>query len=333
MTETVGPPSPRGKKLRLVHGQLRGRPTLATWQLSRCGAADCVVCEHSAEAGLDWMPLEQVERVAERLGQLGTLVVRLSGGADPFMHPDLPGVVAALAGGHLPEVVSHGWMVTRERARRVWQAGLVSARVPLRSADPGRHDARVGLAGAHARAVAALRVLAEERAQSWQGVSVSMALDAEADVAEVEAMLKLAQPLGVRVELESCPTDGAGAPANGLGRGLIDLKRRAQRLESSLAYLARVDQALSGGVPGCQAGKLSFHIDYRGHVWRCADPQGARVEGGSLLEDGTRGALARIRELGALDGCRRCWRSERGEVESLRTWRGLGEAIAGWIWR
>jgi MoaA/NifB/PqqE/SkfB family radical SAM enzyme len=308
LSENGGPASLRAKKLRFVQTYLRGGPILATWQLSRCGAADCVACEQSAEVGLEWTSLDEARQIAADLAARGCLIVRLAGGADPFLHPNLPALVETLAARQLPGLVTYGWMVTPERARGVWAAGLVSARVLLYAAEPARHDARVGLPGAHARALKALQVLAAERRRPWQSVSVSLPLGPGATVADVEEVMRLVRPLGVRIGLDVARlTEDVRGPG-GLGQQLVELKRRQPGLESSAAYLSRIDEALAGGGRGCQAGRRSFHIDHRGRRQRCGDSD--------LAQD-----------------CSRCWCGDRGEVESLRTWRGLAEALMGWLWR
>jgi MoaA/NifB/PqqE/SkfB family radical SAM enzyme len=321
----------RVKKLQLAQSYLLGRPVLATWSLSRCGRADCVMCEHSAEAGIDWVSVADAERVSAALGRVSRLVVRVIGGADPFLHPDLPGIVRGLAAHHVPTLVTHGWMVTRDAAREVWGAGLAAAAVPLSAADSSSHDARVGLVGAHGRALTALRTLAETRQEPWQTVSVRMALGETGGVDEVERLLSLVDPLRVRVEVESRPA--TAADGRGISGALIELKRVRSNLASSGAYLGRVSEALGQGVPGCQAGRRSFHVDYRGRVWRCSDLDASVEDVGGLLELSPSELLARLRDRSASDGCRRCWRADRGEIESLYTWRGLREALPAWLWR
>ncbi len=333
MNGNGAPPAFRLKKLRLAQSYLLGRPLLATWQLSRCGRADCSVCELGTEVGIEWTSVEDAERIAATLGGLGCLVVRLMGGADPFLHPDLPGVLRALALSHVPAVVTHGWMVTRERAQAAWQAGLVAASVPMHSAQAAAHDARVGLPGAHARALAALRVLADERRQPWQSVGVTMPLVGLAEQSDIEQMLDLVAPLGIRVEVEEPGSAEAATPAGGLAERLIGLKRARPNLRSSAAFLARIDQARAAGVPGCKAGHRTLHIDHQGLVWRCFGSDGSRPAAGDLKSGDAGETLARLRRASEGELCRRCWRADRGEVETLYTWRGLAAALTAWVWR
>ena len=109
------------------------------------------------------------------LDRLGALVVSLSGG-EPFLRSDLPELVAILAEAHFPLLTTDGCLVTRPRARAVWEAGLEAASVRLDHADPELQDRAVGVPGAHARALVGLAALAAERARPSQQVNVKARL-------------------------------------------------------------------------------------------------------------------------------------------------------------
>jgi MoaA/NifB/PqqE/SkfB family radical SAM enzyme len=309
---------------------VRGGPVVVTWDLSRCGGRACVFCDQELGAGGDWATLAACERIVGELSEWGTLVVSFAGGNDPFLHPDLPAIVARVSQAHLPVLTSAGWGVTSERARAVWDAGLVEAVVQLDSADAAEHDARIGQPGSHARALRALRTLVETRRHPWQRVNVSVTLGVAGTVA-VEAVIDLVEALGVAVIVEPpARNDGVAVPA-GMSAGLVKLKRRRAVLRNSAAYLSRVDQALDGGVGGCKAGRRSLHVDQRGRVFRCADLRTASDLVGDLEAEDARAILGRLRQRAVAGGCAACWRPSRGEVECLGSWRGLWN-MSSWLW-
>jgi MoaA/NifB/PqqE/SkfB family radical SAM enzyme len=88
-----------------------------------------------------------------------------------------------------------------------------------------------------------------------------------------------------------------------------------------------MDEALAGGVPGCQAGRAFFNVDHRGRVSKCVEFQGPKDRAGSLVEDDADAVLQGLQELCRDNPCRSCWSAYRGEVEGLYSVRGLVKAI------
>jgi MoaA/NifB/PqqE/SkfB family radical SAM enzyme len=200
--------------------------------------------------------------------------------------------------------------------------------VTLLDADPTRHDAATGLPGSHARAVAALGVLARERTRPSQRVNVRTRL-AEADASRLPDLLELTESLGATVVLEAgypLPEDGTGA--EGLGARLREIRRRHRNLRTSGGVLDRLEQALGGGVPGCQAGRAFFNIDHRGRLSKCLEFQGADDRVGAVTEGGIEPLLPLLRARQEANGCQACWYASRAETEALYTVRGFFGGLA-----
>jgi len=312
----------------LAQAFLWRRPVLATWQLSRCGDLACGPCE-DAEIGGDWTDVESCAAIARSLNAWGSLVVSLESGADPFLHPNLPGVVRAIGAWHLPVLTTAGWLVTRDRARAVWAAGLVEAAVTLHAGDGRSHDARSGVPGSHRRALGALRLLIEERQMPWQSVVVRAELhgDRTAALDDLGSLLEATRGDAVPVVVE--PPALGGDPQDGaaLARDLLALKRREPRIRNSVWFLTQVERAVAGGVPSCGAGRRSLHIDHRGSASRCPEYRQPSDRVGDLHQLDAGAVLGSLRRLADRDGCRRCWRTWRGEVEGLYSWRGALRAL------
>lgn len=320
---TPGPSAfgPAKKKARLVKAFFTGAPIWCTWQVTpRCGSF-CLFCEHRADGASLELDTEGCRRVGAALSEMGSLVVSLSGG-DPFLRADLAEIVAALSATHFPLVTTHGWLVTREKARALWQAGLEAATVTLDHADASRQDAAAGVAGAHARAVAALDAFAAERTRASQQVNVKARLEA-ADLAGLPALLRLAGDHGATVSVEPPFPLPQGGGAGGLAARLREMKSRHPNLRTGSFFLDRFDQALAVGVPGCQAGRAFFNVDHRGRVSKCLEFQGPEDECGDLSRDPIAAVLPRLRAAQAANTCRACWYGSRGEVEGLYTVRGF----------
>jgi MoaA/NifB/PqqE/SkfB family radical SAM enzyme len=314
------------KKARLVAGYLKGRPIWCTWQVvPRCESA-CAFCDHRSESGAPEPELESCRRIVRELTAQGALLVSLSGG-EPFLRSDLPELVALLAEAHFPLLTTDGCLVTRPRARAVWEAGLEAASVRLDHADPELQDRAVGVPGAHARALVGLRALAAERTRPSQQVNVKARLTGP-DVTGLPELLKLAGDHGATVTVEPAFPLTPRPPAR-LADRLREMKGRYPNLRTGSYFLSRLDEAMSGGVGGCRAGQAFFNVDHHGRVSKCIEFRGPEDRVGSLEEKGSAKVLGRLKGVHAANSCTSCWYAYRGEVESLYTLRGLLGALPG----
>jgi MoaA/NifB/PqqE/SkfB family radical SAM enzyme len=314
------------RKLRLLKAYMSGRPVWCSWQVTRRCDALCQFCEHRLEGADPDPALAECLRVAAALDSAGTLVVSLTGG-DPLLRDDLPEIVAALSRRHYPLVTTHGWRLSRARARALWQAGLEGASVMLHHADARLHDEAAGLPGSHARALAALEAFGAERTRPAQQVNVKTRLQG-GDLDALEGLLRLTRRLAATVTVEpGFPLPEAGPAPADLSARLIELKRRHPHLRSSAGFLGHLPQALREGVPGCLAGRAFLNVDHRGRASQCIEFTRPEDAAGDLRREDLGAVLPRLRERQAANTCRACWYASRGEVEALYTVRGLVGAL------
>ncbi len=322
MTAEARPLPPAVRKARLVRSYLEGAPVHCTWQLTPRCESFCHLCEHRAESAHEELDAAACGRVAQELGRHGALLVSFTG-AEPFLHDELPAIVEAVARHHFPLLVTNGWLVSAERARAVWQAGLEAASVTFAHAEPSRHDGAVGLAGAHARAVAALATLAGERTRRSQRVNVRTRLG-DADVDALSDLLALAARHDATVTVEAAfPLPSLNGQGAALAEGLRRVKKRHPNLRSSPQLLDALGRALQGGVPGCLAGRAFFNVDHRGVVSRCLEFRAPADAAGTLPAERWDEVRRRLRTASAGNACQACFYASRAEVETLYTLRGL----------
>jgi MoaA/NifB/PqqE/SkfB family radical SAM enzyme len=319
--------SPRQKKVKLAHAFLAGRPLLCTWQLGRCGETHCLFCEQRAELGEPWPDDRALARIMEQLDTLGALILVLEVGAEGLGRAALPDIVTRAARRHFVALVSRGWVCPSEAARRIWEAGAAHVTIELETADPARNAARLGWQGVTDKAVASVRTLASQRCRPSQIAEIRIGVGS----GEVDALAHVLSSLdgvaGVAVTVEPRLADGASGAhgTDGLGAALLELKKRFPVLANPISFLRRVDAALREGIPDCGAGRRFLHVDHRGRVSRCNRHLASQEGLGSLTEDGTVSVMARLAE--RPNDCRDCWSPVRGELEALRSWRGVLDGI------
>jgi MoaA/NifB/PqqE/SkfB family radical SAM enzyme len=322
VTAAGGALSSGSKKARLARVFLRGDPVHCTWQLSPRCESFCHFCEHRAESAADELDTAGCAAVAGALGRSASLLVTFTG-SEPFLRHDLPAIVAAAAARHFPLLVTNGWLVSPTRARAVWAAGLEAATVSVEDGLADRHDAATGVPGSHARAVRALESLAGERTRRTQRVNVRTRLRS-GDLDPLERVLALAARQGATVTVEAAfPLPLLDGDAAAVVARLQELRRRHPHLRSAGPALEGMGRAVSGGVPGCLAGRAFFNIDHRGRVTKCVEFRGPADRVGALPDDGAGLVWSRLRAAHAGNDCRACWYASRAEIESLYTVRGL----------
>jgi MoaA/NifB/PqqE/SkfB family radical SAM enzyme len=270
---------------------------------------------------------------SRKLRRFGPMVISLAGG-EPLIRRDLPEIVSAVASYHFPFITTNGWLVTPERAKSLFQSGLMGAVVSLDFADEKKHDENRGKGGAFKRAIAAVEHFVEARINKLQKVNITAVLLKE-NVDEIEKLLILAQKLGAEFTLQPyarVKTDGqdvAGITDHTITRDVSDhllkLKRKHPNFKSSREYLRRYDDFFGEGIDGCQAGRLSFNIDHQGDIAKCVEdmqnPVGnVRTIG---IDELKKALLRKQRE----NMCKACWYGCRGEVEGFYTWNGVKNTL------
>jgi MoaA/NifB/PqqE/SkfB family radical SAM enzyme len=315
-------PAATGKKARLLRAFVKGEPVHCTWQLSPRCESFCHFCDHRAESAAEELDAAACREVAAELGRRGALLLSFTG-SEPLLRGDLAQIVSASARWHFPLLVTNGWLVSPARARELWEAGLEAATVSMEDADADRHDAQVGLPGAHGRAVRALEALGKERTRRSQRVNVRVRLrDGQLD--PLERVLGLAARHGATVTVEaSYPLPVLGEAGAAVVASLREMKRRHPHLRTGGLALEALGRAVSGGVPGCLAGRAFFNVDHRGRVSKCLEFRGPADRVGELPGDASSRLWPRLRDAHERNDCQACWYASRAEVESLYTVRGF----------
>jgi len=327
--------SPWQKRARLLGAYLAGRPVWCAWQVTyRCNLR-CSFCNYWQTPSPPDSELTVAEFAlgARKLARQGSMLVSLGGG-EPLLHRDIVEVVGELARYHFVFLTTNGWLVTPELARRLFQAGLWGVSVSLDYADPVLHDRRRGRTGAYDRAVAALNAFAEARDAPYQRVNLmSVLLHDNED--HLGRLARLALKVGATFMVQPYSPLKTGsrqflpAARRGVSRRLLDLHRTHPNFLSHRRFLARFDDALDGGVPGCRAGRSFFNIDERGLVALCVEKRSQPV--GDLVRDDFTVIQRRLRRAARGNRCQACWYNCRGEVECLYSLRGLLDALPTYL--
>jgi len=102
--------------------------------MRRCNLA-CGYCneyDHTSKP----VSLDVMKRRIDKLGDLGTSVVTISGG-EPMMHPELDDIIRHIRShGIIAGLISNGYYFTPERIKRLNQAGLEYLQISIDNVDP-----------------------------------------------------------------------------------------------------------------------------------------------------------------------------------------------------
>lgn len=113
----------------------RDRPVLVhIVPMRRCNLS-CAYCNEYDDVSAP-VALPVLERRLDKLAELGTIIVTISGG-EPLMHPELDAVVAGIRGrGMFATLISNGYYMSREWIERLNQAGLDHLQISIDNVEP-----------------------------------------------------------------------------------------------------------------------------------------------------------------------------------------------------
>ena len=102
--------------------------------MRRCNLA-CGYCneyDHTSKP----VPLEVMKRRIDKLADLGTSVVTISGG-EPMMHPQLDEIIRHIRShGIIAGLISNGYYFTPDRIKRLNKAGLQHLQISIDNVEP-----------------------------------------------------------------------------------------------------------------------------------------------------------------------------------------------------
>ena len=102
--------------------------------MRRCNLA-CTYCNEFDDFSSP-VPIEEMYRRIDKLGELGTSVVTISGG-EPLMHPELDDVIRRIrANGVIAGLITNGYLLVAERIQRLNRAGLEWLQISIDNVNP-----------------------------------------------------------------------------------------------------------------------------------------------------------------------------------------------------
>lgn len=188
---------------------------------SRCNLR-CQMCRYWQTRTEDALPTETWRRVLTDLVALGGRKIHFSGG-EVFLRRDFLDLVEHATGlGLKTNLTTNGTLVTRDKARRLVDAGVNSVSISLDGAGARVHDAVRGREGAFRTSLRTIRWLrrdAEARRAKLK-VRINFVVMSE-NFRDLPDMVDLAAELGA-VDLNPMPVDEKGPRKHRLSRGQIE---------------------------------------------------------------------------------------------------------------
>jgi len=257
----------------------RRMPVLVHFEVTlRCNAR-CPFCDYwktnpSARS-------EELASYADAARYFNPMLVTFTGG-EPLLRRDLEQIVRAVADAMRLKyiiVLTHGGMLTLERARSLWDAGVNQFNISLDYLDE-RHDRARGIPGLTNRIMTTVSAM---RSSGIDAIRFNTVIKRD-NLDEIMPIVRRAVELGCGVNL-SVYTDAKNgnreylldAETNdrvaALTAELLAFKRRKRGvITNSDYYLEQIPRYVRGEMrEPCRSGIRTIHINPSGHVKRCPD--------------------------------------------------------------
>lgn len=258
---------------------LRRRPVLVHFEVTlRCNAR-CSFCDYWRTSAAT--RATEASSFADAARFFNPMLVTFTGG-EPLLRADLEDLVSAVARAIRLKyimLITHGAMLTPERARSLWQAGVNQFNVSLDYLD-GRHDGARGIPGLTRKLFDTLPRL---RALGIDNVRFNTVIRND-NLDQIRPIVDRAAELGCGVNLsvytdakngnrEFLIDEGHLAQLDALVHELLAFKRRRRGvITNSDYYLEQLPRYVRGEMrEPCQSGIRTIHVDPTGHVKRCPD--------------------------------------------------------------
>ena len=259
--------------------RVRRRPVLVSFEVTlRCNAR-CSFCDYwKTDPGAR---AHELKSFADAARFFNPVMIVFTGG-EPTLRRDLEDLVRAVSAAtrvKYVSVITHGAMLTPERAKSLWDAGIHQFNISLDYLD-GRHDDARGIPGLTARIFAALPRM---RAVGVDNVRFNTVIKAD-NLDQIMPIVRRAEELGCGVNLSVYTDLKNGNRAHLLGPDqfshvdalvaqLLAYKRRRRGvITSSDYYLEQIPRYVRGAMrEPCRSGISTVHIDPVGRVRRCPD--------------------------------------------------------------
>src|SRR5687768_14418576 len=224
---------------------------------------------------------EELASYADAARFFNPMLVTFTGG-EPLLRRDLESVVRAVADAIRLKyiiVLTHGALLSVERARSLWDAGVNQFNISLDYVD-ARHDEARGIPGLSERILSTVQQM---RASGIDGIRFNTVIKRD-NLDQIMPIVRLATQLGCGVNL-SVYTDAkngnrdyllegeAGTSVDGLVAELLAFKRaRRGVITNSDYYLEQLPRYVRGEMrEPCRSGIRTVHLNPAGHVKRCPD--------------------------------------------------------------
>ncbi len=257
----------------------RRMPVLVHFEVTmRCNAR-CTFCDYwktspSARA-------EELSDYSDAARYFNPMMVTFTGG-EPLLRGDLETLVSTVSEAvRLKYIIllTHGGMLSPDRAQSLWRAGVNQFSISLDYLD-GRHDAARGIPGLAERIFANVQTI---RSQGIDGIRFNTVikndnLDQIMPIVLRAAELKVGVNLSVYTDAKNGNREhllGAGQTSQleALVREVLAYKRKRRGVvTNSDYYLEQLPRYVRGQMTEpCQSGMRTIHVSPAGHVKRCPD--------------------------------------------------------------
>ena len=257
----------------------RRMPVLVHFEVTlRCNAR-CGFCDYWKTDAAE--KSRELASFADAARHFNPMLVTWTGG-EPTLRRDLEDLVAAVDRAvrlKYTTLITHGAMLTPERAQSLWDAGVHQFNISLDYLD-GRHDTARGIPGLTARIMRTVPALKERGIDNVRFNTVIK----DDNLDQIMPIVEAAAGMGCGVNLSVYTDSKNGNRAHLIGearyaeiddlvRRVLDYKRRRRGvITNSEYYVEQIPRYVRGAMTEpCRSGIDTIHIDPTGGVRRCPD--------------------------------------------------------------